>query len=139
MSTKQKLYSEGKNRSVVITAVILAFLFAAALVTSVIMLTRKDSNAVAYVYSDGTLVRTVPLDTVDGTFSFRVEAPDGGYNVVEATQGRIHVTEASCPDKVCMHTGYISNSAVPISCLPNKLVIKVETSGEEDGPDVVVY
>ena len=139
MSTEDKKLSFQKNKGVVITAVILAVVFAAALVTSVIMLTRKDNNAVAYIYSDGTLVRTIPLDTLTEPVTFRVEAPGGGYNIVEAEHGKIHVTEASCPDKVCIHTGYISNSAVPVSCLPNKLVIKVESKNESDAPDVVVY
>lgn len=44
-------------------------------------------------------------------------------NTIEICDGKIRVSEAECPDQVCVHTGWLSSSAIPIVCLPNHLVI----------------
>ena len=59
---------------------------------------------------------------------------EGGYNLIEVERGRIRVAEADCPDQVCVRQGWISNSVVPIACLPHKLVVQLESaSGGVDG------
>ena len=35
------------------------------------------------------------------------------------------MTEASCPDKICVDRGWIDNGVIPIVCLPNKLTIEI--------------
>ena len=45
-------------------------------------------------------------------------------NTIEIKDGKIRVCEAEWPDKVCVKTGWLSSSAVPIVCLPNHLVIE---------------
>jgi hypothetical protein len=71
---------------------------------------------------------------VEESFSFVVTAEDGGENTVLVEPGRICISEADCPDKVCVHQGYIENGVVPIVCLPNQLVIRIEgTDDEFDG------
>ncbi|MEG6584540.1 NusG domain II-containing protein [Dendrosporobacter sp. 1207_IL3150] len=47
------------------------------------------------------------------------------YDVIEINDGRVRVREANCPDKICIHSGWISNPHQQIVCLPNKLVIKI--------------
>jgi hypothetical protein len=127
-----------KNRAVVITATVTGVLFVVSAVLSLILLFSKGNNATAYIYSDGELKYTLPLDSITSAVTMRIDSKNGGYNIVEAENGKIHVTEASCPDKVCMHTGYISDGTVPISCLPNKLLIRVEKKNAPDEPDAVV-
>lgn len=34
--------------------------------------------------------------------------------------------EADCPDQVCVHAGWLTDSAAPIVCLPHRLVIRLE-------------
>jgi len=48
-----------------------------------------------------------------------------GHNTVTVRGGTISVTEADCPDKVCVRTGAISGGTVPIVCLPHRLEIRV--------------
>lgn len=79
-------------------------------------------NTVA-VKSDGKLVQRINLDTVTEPFTFRVE--NGGYNVIYVEHGKIIVSEADCPDKLCIRQS--ESGAFPIVCLPHKLIIeKVE-------------
>jgi hypothetical protein len=54
------------------------------------------------------------------------------------------IVSASCPDQICVHQGFISTSLLPITCLPNRLVIRVreEVSVPDDTapvPDGVTY
>lgn len=62
--------------------------------------------------------------------TIRVEQ-GGSYNIIEITDGKIHVTEAGCPDKVCVSMGFLQGGA-PIVCLPNRLVIRYAKGGELD-------
>ena len=41
------------------------------------------------------------------------------------------VSEAECPDKTCVRTGWLSSSAMPIVCLPNHLIIEFEDENSE--------
>lgn len=62
----------------------------------------------------------------------RIDSPDGGYNVIRVQDGQVSVTEADCPDQVCVRQGEISDDAVPIVCLPHKLVIEVTAESDKD-------
>lgn len=59
----------------------------------------------------------------------RIEVGNGGYNVLEIADGYAAVTEASCPDKLCVHQHKISHSDESIICLPNKVVVSIEEHG----------
>ena len=135
---KNEAVDQPKSRGVIITAVVLGVLFILSVVLSVILIFSKGNNATAYIYSGGELKYTLPLERITAPVTLKIESENGGYNIVEAENGKIHVKEASCPDKVCIHTGYISDGAIPISCLPNKLIIRVEKKKGSDEPDVVV-
>ena len=49
-----------------------------------------------------------------------------GMNILEIKNGMAYVTEADCPDQVCIRMGKISKTGETIVCLPHKLVIQVE-------------
>ena len=46
-------------------------------------------------------------------------------NTVEISNGKVHMLNANCPDKLCMHQGYINNENSSIICLPNQVVVTV--------------
>ncbi len=58
-----------------------------------------------------------------------------GTSYLQLSEGRIRMLDSACPDKLCVHTGWISRPGESIVCLPNRVVIEIR-SGEE-GPDVV--
>lgn len=94
---------------------------------SIAIFFNKLGGATALIDQDGVCLRTIDLSQVDKPYSFTVEW-DGGYNVIEVERGRIRVSEADCPDQVCVRQGWLSNSTVPIACLPHKLVIRLAGS-----------
>ena len=54
-----------------------------------------------------------------------LEDGNGGSNTLTVKDGTIAVTEANCPDRVCVHTGNISHTGEVIACLPHKLIITI--------------
>ncbi|MCD8119364.1 MAG: NusG domain II-containing protein [Lachnospiraceae bacterium] len=99
----------------------------------------REAGTYAEIYRNGDLIRTVSLDgSEDGVFTIYGE--DGSFNTIEVSGGTIAVTDASCPDLLCVHMGATGSAALPIVCLPNGLVIQVKTDdGTGDEPDAVSY
>lgn len=75
---------------------------------------------------DGTAVKT--LDLSQDT-ELTVEGWNGGTNHIIIQNGTVCVTEASCPDKVCVHQGKISRTGEALVCLPNRMIARI--TGEE--------
>lgn len=126
-----------KARAIIISAVI-AVITAASVLCIIYMHNTADNGAYAYIYQNDKIIRTIDLTNIDEPYRITIETEDGGYNVIEVRQGSIGVVEASCPDGLCMNMGFIENSLMPVTCLPNHLVIKVidEEAQELDG---VIY
>ncbi|NLU10015.1 MAG: NusG domain II-containing protein [Tepidanaerobacter acetatoxydans] len=51
-----------------------------------------------------------------------------GKSIVEINQNKVRMQYADCPDRDCVRQGWISRPGQMIVCLPNKLVIKIESS-----------
>ena len=86
-----------------------------------------EAAALARITSQGEIVATVEL-AVDREFT--VQTGDD-YNVITVKDGKIAVTEATCPDHYCMKRGFC-HSGTEIVCLPNRLVIRFLGDQEVD-------
>jgi len=103
---------------------------------------RDFTAYTAYLYQDGRLLQTIPLNQVTENYRFTVNATDGGYNIIEVSPVGIAIAEADCPDQICVLQGCVTDSLLPITCLPHRLVIELKADGTaspDDSPDVVVY
>ena len=60
-----------------------------------------------------------------------------GRNLLVIENGKAYVSEASCPDGICAAHRPISFKGQSIICLPNKVVIEVQTENP-DQPDIAV-
>lgn len=109
------------------------FLLLAAIVASAafILLQKRGADApAARIIRDGVLLEEINLDKVDKPYSFTLE-DKSGWNTVQVEQGRIRISEADCPDQVCVNQGWIADGTVPVICLPHKLVIKIINGGDD--------
>ena len=107
---------------------IFALILVVCLAASFAFLMPSEASTRAEITSQGQLVKTVDL-RVDQEFT--VDTEDGGYNVITVQDGKIGVSEATCPDHYCMKRGYC-NSGTEIVCLPNRLVIRFVGEQEID-------
>ncbi len=100
----------------------------------------SGGDTTAVITSEGKIVEEIDLNGVGEPYEFTVENGAGGTNVVRVENGRIAVVEASCPDKVCIESGFIENGSLPIVCLPNKLSVTISRTDKDDGeqPDIIV-
>lgn len=90
----------------------------------------------ALVYVDQVLVHSVDLSQLDGPTTTLIETGHG-KNLIEFTSDSVRVVEADCPDQICVHQGPIKTSAIPIVCLPHKVVVRLTPSTQERGEDPV--
>lgn len=112
--------------------VILFLLLAAVAASAAVLLLRGrgEDDPVARITRDGVLLEEIELNKVDQPYTLTFE--DGsGRNVITVEQGRIRVSEADCPDRVCVDQGWISDGTVPIVCLPHRLMIQIKGGGGE--------
>ena len=56
---------------------------------------------------------------------FWVGDPEIGRNLVRVEDGTVMVVRADCPDKICVHTGPISQEGEVIACLPHGVIIYI--------------
>ena len=91
----------------------------------------RQEGGVAVVRVDGVVTERHSL-AVNWTFSL-----NGGSNVLVIENGYAWLSEADCPDHLCVKMGKIHYTGQVITCLPNRLTVTVE-GGESDGVDLVV-
>jgi len=93
------------------------------------------TEAVAVVTVDGKEYGRYPLEK---NHTETIHLSDGSYNTFEVKDGYVSMTDASCPDQICVNHNRISKKNETIVCLPDKVVITVE-NGEEAEIDVLVH
>lgn len=113
-----------------IVLVLVLLLVAAA--AGIFMLAVRGDGAEAVVIRDGQEILRLSLD--EDAEEVITEGEDSNTVVIKG--GTARVTEANCPDKVCVHTGEIRYEGQTIVCLPHKLVVKIE-GGEKQETDAV--
>ena len=66
---------------------------------------------------------------------------ENGYNIVSISNGVVRVTEADCPDLLCVKMHSISKENQVICCLPHRVVVRIieGNEGEEDWIDSETY
>lgn len=107
-------------------ALLLFSVLAAALIS---FLPSQGSTAVIYV--NGEQVAEIELSQLQEPYELSI-----GGNRILATNEGIAVIEADCKDQSCVRQGMISDTGMPIVCLPNRLVVQIE-HGEASEFDAV--
>ena len=112
-----------KKRDIILIASILVIALAAFLFIEL----GKEEGARVVVAVEGREIATYSLSE-NGEYSL-----NGGTNILHIEGGKAWLTEANCPDKLCVHQGKIDKTGEVITCLPNKLTVTVKgAEGEVD-------
>lgn len=120
------------NKRVRILLIAVAVIFLAGVAGS-FFVRNLPQGQVVQVVQDGKVLYTFDLPREDDQ-DIRIEY-EGRTNVIQIQDGRIRMLEADCPDYICMQMGWL-DSAAPIVCLPNHLVIQFASS--QDSVDTAV-
>ena len=109
---------------------VLGVIFIAALLTWVIPMIRNDrTGSDVIVLRDGKEIGRYSLSEDD---IFTIWGDDESYNLILVNDGAAKVTDADCPDKLCVRQRSISKNGESIICLPHKLVITIDSPEESD-------
>ena len=114
-----------KKRDIILIASILIVALTAFLLVEL----SKEEGARVVVAVDGKEIATYSL-SVSGTYPL-----NDGSNILCIENGVAYLTDANCPDKLCVHQGKISKTNEVITCLPNKLTVTVK--GAEKSVDLI--
>lgn len=55
----------------------------------------------------------------------RVLTDDAGYNTLVIKDGQVSISEADCPEQVCVNTHWITSPGETIVCLPHRLIVEI--------------
>ena len=122
------LFDDKKRRA---DLVVIGSLLLLALILWLVLGAFRTEGGEVVVRVDGVETERHAL-TEDGTYPL-----NGGSNILVIADGRAWLTEANCPDLLCVKQGKIHYAGQSIICLPNRLSVTVE-GGESDGVDAVV-
>ena len=86
----------------------------------------RGGGKTAEVSSDGEIIAEISLRNIDSPYEYPIEK-DGHINILLVEEGKISMKLADCPDKLCVKQGAISTGAYPIVCLPNRIVVKINS------------
>lgn len=115
----------GKNDLIMIGVLVVCGL----VIAGALFLTRQTGNRVV-VSVDGQVVSSFPLEK---DIEYEIEGFEGGRNTLVIKDGVAYMSDASCPDHLCMGMGKISQEGQSLICLPNRVVVEIQ--GEVDEPE----
>ena len=99
------------------------------IIFSILKITEKHDNLEALVYYENNLILTIDLEKEEQEYIVQ------GYNgeiKLQAGNGHIKVSDEISPLHLCSKMGYISKSYEQIVCLPNKIIIKIDSKDDID-------
>ena len=105
-----------KKREIILVLILLAAASAGFLINQAM---HRQPAARVEITVDGHLVQTLDLNQ---DADLIIDGANGGTNHLIIQNGAAWVSEASCPDKVCVHQGKVSMNGELIVCLPNRVL-----------------
>lgn len=103
------------------------------LILWLVLISRRESGSYVTITIDGELYGRYSLDTEQ---EIPIVIDNVTTNLLLIQNKTADMTEANCPDKLCVHQPAISRSMESIVCLPNRVVVTVE-SGKTAAVDSV--
>jgi hypothetical protein len=95
----------------------------------------KKQGQTVVVKVDGAVVYELSMQE---NTTVTVEGYQGGENVIVIENGAVSMTDADCPDKLCVHSGEKTKTGETIVCLPHRVVVEITGDLDDDGIDAVV-
>ena len=94
---------------------------------------QQDDQKEAVVYYRDEEILRVPLD-LDHTYEVQ---GTNGIVLLEVEAGKVRVEKENSPYHYCSIQGWVDSSSEPIVCLPNDIVVLIESKSEGDVDTVI--
>ena len=109
------------------------------LIIAVIFIALSAFFVLRFTTDDGQRVVVKVDGEVYGTYDLREDnvIDIGGTNTLVIKDNKAHMDDATCPDKLCIKQKEISKDGESILCLPNKVIVTVESPHSSDVDAVV--
>lgn len=91
-------------------------------------LQKQEEGGCAVVYVEGEKIAAYSLDE-EGTYEITTK---NGSNLLVIKDRKADVTEADCPDSLCVKQKAIDKNGETIVCLPHKVVVEVQNRQESE-------
>ena len=117
--------SVGKKKVFADIILICILLVLALSVFLVVELTRREGAYVVVSIDGGEVCRYALSE--DGEFTL-----NGGTNTLVISGGKAYISEADCPDGLCVSQGKISRTGQTVVCLPNRVMLRIVGADEAD-------
>ena len=88
---------------------------------------NNHNNKTAVITVDGEVFKKVVLTEEEQEIVIDTEH---GSNILKVHDHGIEMTEADCPDQVCLTFGFINKKSQSIVCLPHKVLVEIEGGAE---------
>ena len=121
-----------KKKKNLIAILILALIIVLSLFSLKMINRESKTLGIVKVIKNNEVIKTIDLSKVKESYEFEVKGDNEESNTIKVENTGVSIISASCKDKICIHTGKIKDSSLPIVCLPNKLIIKFESTKESE-------
>lgn len=127
MRNKKKVLHMKRKKSIGI--VISIFLLSVAII---IALRHMPSAKTAEILYNGEVILRIDLKTED-----IIIIPENEDIIFQVADEKIAFISSTCPDKICVNTGFISKPWQTATCLPNKMTIRLKGNSNKNTIDMV--
>lgn len=83
-----------------------------------------------------TPTETVTMD-LSRTQTLQVTGQNGYTLILETDGSRVRVQDADCPDRLCVHMGWLQKAGQSAACLPAGVTVTVYGDKDADTPDAI--
>lgn len=105
-----------KRNDILLVAVVVA----AAVAALILWLCLRQDGGTVRISVDGKETAEYPLSQ-----NREIAIDELGHNTLIIKDGYAYISDADCPDQLCVKQGKISQSGQSIICLPHKLVVEI--------------
>jgi len=93
----------------------------------------SNNNEKVIIQVQGQIIKKIPLNKYEKSKIYKFVF-NGNNGYVEIKNGAVRMLEMDrkiCPKKICSLTGWVSKKYQVIVCLPNKIIVSIESAKDE--------
>ncbi|KMQ53018.1 hypothetical protein CHISP_0239 [Chitinispirillum alkaliphilum] len=114
------------------------FLVAAILLTGAVLIwpmLQSSHPELVVIFRDNRVIARYPLNEDAHVLVNGENGPVG----ISISEGKTWINSVNCPHQICRRSGYIHRSYEQLICVPNRLLVQIHSSGDNEQIDAITY